>query len=468
MIIRSIKNFVIISFLFLNLFSFVNSFAVGIYEFKIELSKEQVMVWEALDMTISALDEDWNVIKNYEWNIVWYWENEDEFEMNTDLTSDEWYKFKLWDQWVKKFENSLKFFKEWKQELFIYESWDGTAHWSISINVLKKNSTEKYEINIKSPDNWISIWENKITISWTTKPNHVVKIKVNWEKEYSTKSNTTWNFEYKIDDLINWENNITAHVYKNDKEVWVSSSVKVNVESNLPILKSIKLNWNISQNWEMNWWEKIEFIVLASESLKNVNVSFDDTLIPLKETEKGQYIWTTISPNKPWEYIIWVILKDNLAHEFKKDWAYLLKIKDWITSPIMNSSNLEIWTWVVLNITWIRIVKFKNRTVLYWDKVKDADWYKIYKKWNDNNISLVDTIDSTKTSYEIPIIWKEVKYESFAIKAFKKDESWVIREWELSNATKIQTWPEILIFIIVSLIIWWMFLYYRRYKNSQY
>jgi hypothetical protein len=61
---------------------------------------------------------------------------------------------------------------------------------------------------------------------------------------------------------------------------------------------------------------------------------------------------------------------------------------------------------------------------------------------------------------------EEIEYEYFAVKAVAKDEEWVVYEWDLSEATKIQTWPEIIILLLFSLLIWGLILGVSKRKRA--
>jgi fibronectin type 3 domain-containing protein len=113
----------------------------------------------------------------------------------------------------------------------------------------------------------------------------------------------------------------------------------------------------------------------------------------------------------------------------------------------------------------LKLTKLKTKSILAWDKINNAKWYNIYKKdettWEYQFVEKVDT-----NRFVVPIIWKEIKYDYFKVKALCEKESKEIEAKEYSKATKIQTWPvEIILVLIAMLISWWLFFFINRKKS---
>ena len=68
----------------------------------------------------------------------------------------------------------------------------------------------------------------------------------------------------------------------------------------------------------------------------------------------------------------------------------------------------------------------------------------------------------TDPKIEINVSWSQVEYDDFAVKALIEKED-IKLEWEnYSDMTKVQTWPEMIIALLMALIAGWIFTYYRR------
>ena len=46
------------------------------------------------------------------------------------------------------------------------------------------------EINILSPEEWLTIWEKRLTVSGTSRKNHKVSLLINWSEEIITNTNS--------------------------------------------------------------------------------------------------------------------------------------------------------------------------------------------------------------------------------------------------------------------------------------
>ena len=326
------------------------------------------------------------------------------------------------------------------------------------VSISKDEIETNIDINILSPENWLTIWEWKITISWNTNKNFNVKISVNWSRTEMTTSNWEWLFEKTIENLENWDNIFKAQVLNSDNEViWESDVVKVKVSSNLPVLKNFKITPE-----DVNPESEYEIEVIASKWLTDVNVIINDSIIKLEESDEWVYTNKAYSPKNANSYKVDITLKNELWLEIKELWAWnLIVSKVELKSAEKKVNNDDIST--NLAVKWLKLVKLKSKSVLSWDKLENAESYNVYKKSNKWDFELLENINTNK--YEIEILWDELKYDFFAIKAIWKTSTWEIFEWNLSEATKIQTWPEIIILLILSLLVWSIVIFSRSKKS---
>lgn len=453
------------------------TFAWVIDHFDVSFSKTTVISWEAVDLTIKAFDENDNVVTDYEGTIVGFSESDPEAELPAQLSDDEWYTFKLSDEWIVKFENAMIFITTWEQELSIYSDDDDYILWQWIINVEKESVLPTENIEIISPLNWVTLWKTSVSVSWESKKNYEILIVLNDEIEFTTSTNSDWIFEKEITGLENEKNLIQAFILNSDQEkIWESNKIIVNINSNTPVFKKITLS-PLPESWEIETWKNIIVDVYATKWLNKVAIIIDDAIVQLAETEDWVYTGNFNAPLTEWEYAISVSLKDLFWHSFNDQNAASIIVKkvELTWAPIVpwndnnddsnndDSSSIDpvtIYGDSDFKITWLRVVKLKNKSVLTWDKVTWATWYNIYKKINEKDIVLIESI--TEPKYEIEITWDTVKHEYFAIKAIGKEAKWESFEWDLSQVTEIQTWPEIVILILMSLLLGWAYAYYKR------
>ena len=465
-----IKNISKIIWLFiLSTFSVVNATTVADH-FDVKVSPTSAQVWEAVDITITALDADNNIIEDFEWWILVFSESDAEAEYPWELSENS-YTFKLSDEWTVKFENWVKFTKAWEHDISAYDVDNEEIFWKTMITITEADKTnEEAEIEITSPNNWTTIWENKINISWQTVKNHKVQITVNWTETYDTVSDDQWTFEKEINNLPTWWNiSIKAIVFNADNiKIWESHTVIINVNNTKPSVKSISLTPYENIEPESNILVKL----YSNKNLKTVQVIVNDVITDLTESnEEGKYTGNFSAPSNEWEYKVDVILKDSLWHNVKETWVKTISVIKLEAAPIKEDPIVEekiIEEEPIVQevstcskITGIKVTKLKTKNILSWNSVDKANSYKVYRKNNDD-YDLIETVTDPRVI--IHITWDNIKYDDFAIKAVCVDTEWnTIESEEYSEMTKIQTWPtEIFLILLLSFILWWVLFIRKR------
>ncbi len=465
---------ILLAFFLSTFMSFSSVFAAWIDHFEVTLEPENAEVWEALDLTIKAVDKNNTVITDYDWTILIFSESDPEATLPSALEENT-YTYLASDQWIVKFENAVKFKNSGTQNIHIYDLNDDTVFWVAEAEITEATVVQNVDIEIISPENWLTIWENKITISWTTQKNHQIKIIINWKNELDTTSDDNWNFELEVTDLVDWDNLIKAQVLDADNNIiWDSSEVSIKVDMNALNIKSVKV---LPESVDPE--NSYEVQVVANPQLNSVQVIVNDVLTTLEETKDWVYSTKLVAPKESWIYKIDVRIKDELGHDKTELWASSITVNkielkaaeetivvkkvvqpeetQAVITKKKNKKNID------LQISGLKLVELKSKSILTWNKVDWAVSYNIYKKYEDGKLELIT--NTKDTSYEIPLMWDEVKYDYFAIKAVAQTESWAIYEWNLSDATKVKTGPEIIILFILSLLIWWVFLIFKQ-KNA--
>ena len=250
------------------------------------------------------------------------------------------------------------------------------------------------------------------------------------------------------------------------KVIGESAEVKITIESNLPKLKSIK-----TTPTEVDAESSFLISVIATEWLSDVSVIINDNLTKLDKDEKDGTLYkkNIYAPKDAWNYKIDVILKDSIWHEVKELWTTNLIVKaiplnaaksEPTPIPPVNNDTPQKST---LNITWLKVVELKSKSILTWNTLSGAESYNVYKKGLNDNLELVTNVKEAK--FEVEFSKDKVNYEYFAVKAVGKTASGEIYEWDMSEATKVQTWPQIIILLILSLFIGWTV--FLVWKNKQ-
>jgi len=452
---------IIRAFLLLLLFiSPINVFAAGIDHFQVILAPDKVNIWDSLDITIKAVDRDNNTVKWYNWSILVFSETDAEADF-PNVLKDNSYTFTAADEWVVKFENAVIFNNWWLQKITVYDLNDDTILWVAETNIQKKVVQKNISINILSPENWLTIWEKNIKISWKSTKNHKIRISINWTWIIDTTTDSNWMFEISANKLKNWENTIKSEILNaDDIVIWTSDTITIKVDSSKPILKSLKITPNTAIDPET----KIKVEIIATPWLKEVDVIINDVVTKLNETSsEWTYTWELIAPKNSWTFNIDTILKDNIWHEIKELWAWNIKVnKLELNAPsaietifnkvLKDTKNVNIPN-KDLSIKWLKVVELKTKSVLSWDPIPWVKSYSIYQRMPDNSLEFIN--NTTQPNFEVASTSNEIQNYTFLVKATTQTASWILHSWDLSRAIQVKTWPaEYMLLLLLAMILW--------------
>lgn len=439
------------------------SFATWIDRFELSSTKSAVKIWESMDLTIKAVDKNWAVVPNYNWSVLIFSETDQNAELPATLTNST-YNFKTEDKWLVKFENAIKFTKEWKQNLNVFDLTNEEIFWTLEVTVGNWDtavSSWKKDISVSFPVNDTTIWDKNVKVNWKTEKNHKVIITIDSKDKLETISNSEWLFEVQLKDLASWKHTINAEILDADnKSIWKTSDIIFTISADTPKLKSIK----ITPSEDLKAEQKVTLEIIADEDLTTIRATINDTIKDLVQTEK-KWIYSTelVLPKEEWNYKIDVLLKNELGVEFKQNWALEINIKPLeLQSATDKSATVNCDDFkkeLVINNP--KVVTLKTKSVLSWDKVDKASSYNIYKK--DRTSWEMKLIQNTENnSYEVSITWDKVEYDDFAVKAVFKDDVCDIESNDFTQMTKVQTGPKEIAMVIIALTLSLALVIYRR------
>ncbi len=453
--------------LLLILACFQASFAsAALDKFEVILGQSSAEVGQSLDITITAVDKNGETVTDYEGSILVFSESDASADFPNDLSENS-YTFETSDEWKVKFENAVKFSAAGTQDIHVYDLNDENILWVVEVDIEEKQAAQELEISIYTPEKWLTIGKDTVKVSWWTSKNHQVKIILNGDKEITTTSNNDGIFEKEVENLIEWENSLQVFVLDSDEnEVGASEKVMVKVNSNAPELKQIK----ITPSGEVDPETEISVEVYSSPGLSAVQVILNDIITLLNEWEDGLYRGSVIAPKEPGFYHIDLILKDDFGHETQELKSESITVKETLnlTSAPTKDSGIaeptEDLNAANLNITGLKLTWLKTKSILSWDKIKAATSYNIYKKTNDGKLELID--NTIEPRYEIAIVWEEIKYNEFAVKAMTNANNGETIEWDLSEMTKVQTGPTELLLLLLAMILGLGFMMFMKAKKA--
>lgn len=294
--------------------------------FEVTTNPVSTKIGEAIDLTIKAVDSSWNVKKDYAWTIYITVEN----DTKATVPYVDWYQFTAADLWQKTFSKWLSFTKEGKMKVVVMDIDNDQLEWTIEVAVgngaVTDVSAASWEITITSPDNGMTISENKVTVSWSSKKNSKVKFFLNGVelKDLEWQTDEKGSFSAEIKNLTQSTNVIQVKILDgNDKIIAASSNITVNIENSGPVFKGLTI-----KEWQQApAWSEINITMTADASLSESNVMIWDVTQPLKESEStpGTYEWKITLPAIAWDYSLDVSLKNSLWKVTTKKWVATIK-----------------------------------------------------------------------------------------------------------------------------------------------
>lgn len=372
-------------------FSFSTAFA-DIDYLDVKLSSDTTRVWEALDLTITAMDKDNNIVDDYLGTILVFSETDLKAELPSVLT--EWtYTFTLSDAWVVKFENAVIFNTTGKQDLNVYDLNDETdsVAWIIEVEVLENNIViEPMSIEISSPENNSTLTSTDVRVAGKTSSNSRVVVLANGSK-YEAISNSDGIFETTLDNMKDGNLTISANLLNSDDEtIGSSEEVNIKIDASAPTIISVSPVPPTGFSWY-----KINMEIISEPGLEKAEMVLDDVITPLVENQDWKYTATVNAPIEAWEYPIAVNLQNSLWVRSENPNASFITV---IPEPIEEKEEIVIVQPPLesaeesepsaeikisapdLNIKNLKLTKLKTKSILDWDEVPEATYYSVYIK----------------------------------------------------------------------------------------
>ena len=243
-----------------------------------------------VDMTIKAVNANWDITKEYQWDVFIEIE---EFLDSSDyvMPADGFYTFLAQDQWTKLFSKWLNIKKEWTYTIKVSDLEDENIKWEKTVTIWSHaSSVDKWTIKLMLPIQWwiekdktISIlWNNpwypnsqfkvflndSIVSEWMTDKNWDINIYITWSKEWENS------FQIKMMDINNIivaESDLIKFTYSPIKD-WIFNSIQL-----LP--------------WEkINQWEKVKFMVSTSEWVTSASINLSNwKSSPMDKVSAGNF-----------------------------------------------------------------------------------------------------------------------------------------------------------------------------------
>jgi hypothetical protein len=313
---RLLSTLTLIAFFFAQLSPIVataQAAATELNDFEITVPSE-VIVNEAFDMTVTALNEAGKKYDKYEGTIF--------FDTNSNLSDvvlpfENWeYQFTLSDQGTHTFQKWFTLKKAGKYELVVFEldGPGGGIEKTVEVTAVPKDAvpTTKSDIVIKDPSTNTTVSTKTVPVSGTSKPTSSINIKLNGTKVKTAQTDVSGNFSVTVDNLKAGDNVLVAEVLDGTGAViGTSAPVTIKFSTEVPKLTSL----TIKEGDEFFAGSSITFVGVGDPNLKTVQVKVGDQTITLDEDKNKLWTYTGVLKTSEfeWEFQATAVLETQLG-----------------------------------------------------------------------------------------------------------------------------------------------------------
>lgn len=243
---RLLSSLTLVAFFFAQLFPIVSlaqTTAGTIKDFEI-VAPTEVIVNEAFDVTVKALDESGKKLDKYE-GTIFFDTNQNPADVTLPFEDGE-YQFTLSDQGEHTFQKGFTLKKAGKYELVIFEldGPGGGVEKIIDVTAVAKDGTAptKSDVVIQEPTTNTTVSTKTLPVSGTSKPTSSINIKLNGAKVKTTQTDKDGKFSAEIGDLKAGDNIIIAEVLDGTGAViGTSAPVTIKFDTEVPKLTSLTI-----------------------------------------------------------------------------------------------------------------------------------------------------------------------------------------------------------------------------------
>ena len=377
--------------LLLSLCWWLQVFAAWATRFDVVIDPDTIVVWEYADITIKAVDDQWNVVQEF-WAS---WDTEDieiwvEWfgfkDPNVELPWWWLYFFKPADQWIKVFSKGLSIKTPGKftvkvADLFADVSW---LEWEATITVKEEWSwVDLWSLEVVAPLSWSVLTDERVTVqAKTSLPNSPIVMYVDWEKVQEWLSDQQW----WVTMYISWIKKGEHTLLVNAVDLWWNI---IATSEDIPFSYDPIDHWSlfvwleILPSNNVLEWDKVTVKVTTAEIVDSVSLTIWD----------GDPLATTKWDKK------WTFVKDLLMED---SWVYPVDL--WITVDWSTTTQQDVDTITVskdikkiLTLTYDSDIA-NNKVDLVWTYTWRVDFFKLeYGMQRENlDLSLTSSIPNGK------------------------------------------------------------------------
>lgn len=387
------------------------------FSLDVEVAPNPIKVSEFADVTIKALDENWNV--NTGESDLDIWIEVEGFDYTDQDVVIPWWGIGFMeasDQWVKIFSKWLTIKKPWTYTLSVVSVYDDSIQWEAEIQVLSDNEwPAQWTITVTSPENDTTLTSDSMDIVWQTNfPNTQLNVRIDWNRVTEWLSDQQGNFSINYSGIQPWSYTLEVNaVDLDDQVIWTSWPIDFNREqASWPLL----LDLTVDPNAVVKINEKVTINIETAERVTSALVAVwdDGTMVPTTQTWPGQF-QREVSFPEPWNYSVDVQLQVwNESETFEDTEAIVVEDEERRILTLDSTDDVE-----------------RSRTTLNWTYTWTIDYFKVRYGMDRNNLRL----SMTTTQNQANIVIANPT-ETYYAQVVPVDEDWV-DNWEPSDVIQI-------------------------------
>jgi len=409
------------------LLGFVGFWFAQVARFEVEVDPNPTVVNAANDVIIKAVDEDGNVVEDYngEALLMIYDEQGNDITDQFDvLPWDGIIEFDLEDQWVKRYSKALIFPNPWVYEVVVEDAIDDTIRWSTTVTVNEQEKDQQNQdinIQILSPIDWSQ--ETKLPIEVvanTSMPNTIYRIFIDDNQVSVWITDENWQINDVIEQLSVWTHKLQIKLYDaNDEQIAQSEIITFSYQ---PPSEDIFEKIEIQPSNTIYEGEKVNIIVYTKTKADDVVLSITDqngqivTNQKMEYREENKYV-SSVTFTKPWQYNVSVKITNNGQ-----------------TKEYNNTAQIQVKK--LPKIYNVQITKDEQNwsVMLKWEYEWDVASFKI-KYWTDNqNLNFEKIVSQPEAKIEWLDITKTYYFQIYPLNEFGQ----VI--WQPSDVIMVNFW----------------------------
>lgn len=398
--------------------SFVPVFAETV-SFEITVDPNPIKVSEFADVTIKAIDENWNVDTGVTGLDVWIaveW-----FEYTDPDVVIPWGGvafFEASDQWVKIFSKWLTIKKAWTYTVQVADIYDKTIAWEVQLQVLAENSwPAQGTVTVESPEKWAVLTQDVVTVVWATSfPNTPVVISIDGEKVQEGLSNSKGEYTMVVTWVQPWAHTLEAKTLDLEGQV-VAVSWDIPFEYQADA-STLLIDVTASPSTVVTVREQVTFRIETAERVTSALIAVGEWATMLPTTNISPWVFEKVlSFDEPGTLPVDVTLQVWTVPTVFED-VEALVVKDEVRKILTLDNTDDV---------------AKSRSELAWTYDGKIDFFKVRYGTNKNNLRL--TLTTSKAEWTLIIAEPDTAYYA---QVFPVDENWIIN-WEPSDIITI--WP---------------------------